>query len=96
MVFLRNAIVPAALVAFLYPPAATSSADAAVVISSGATSNITCTSGVCTPSSEGSVLNVTQLETMLASGDVTVNTKPRSTHANINVDHAITWANSAP
>ncbi len=95
MIFLRNAIVPAALAAVLCPLMAISPADAAVVISSGATSNITCTSGVCTATAQGSVLNVTQLETMLASGNVTVNTKPIEPHGNINVHHAITWASSS-
>jgi hypothetical protein len=66
-----------------------------VVISSGATSNIACTGGVCTPSADASVLNVTQLESMLASGNVTVNTRPKTAHDDINVHHAITWASSS-
>jgi len=95
MIFLRKAIVPAALATVLYPLMATSPAEAAVVISSGATSNITCSSGVCTPSADASVLNVTQLESMLASGNVTVNTRPKTAHDDINVHHAITWASSS-
>ena len=69
-------------------------ANAAVKISSGATKNITCTGGVCTPTG-GAVLNVTQLETMLASGNVTVNTIPSRQNSDITVDHAITWASSS-
>jgi hypothetical protein len=48
----------------------TSAAHADVVISSGATSNVTCTSGICTPSAPDAVLNVGDLETLLASGNV--------------------------
>jgi len=45
-------------------------ARADIVISSAATSNVTCASGVCTPSAPDAVLNVGDLETMLASGNV--------------------------
>jgi hypothetical protein len=49
-----------------------SSADAAVVISSKATKNMTCANGVCTPTKAKAVLNVTDLANMLSSGDVKV------------------------
>ena len=48
-------------------------AHAAVTISSAATSNMSCTSGVCSPTAANAVLNVGDLTTMLASGNVTVN-----------------------
>jgi hypothetical protein len=49
-------------------------ATAAVTISTDATSNMSCVSGVCTPTAADAVLNVGDLTTMLASGNVTVNT----------------------
>ncbi len=95
MLFLRKAIVPAALATVLYPLMATSPADAAVVISSGVTFEISCNSGVCTPTADNALLNVKQLESMLASGDVTVNSSPNTGGYDIDVDHAITWASSS-
>jgi ABC-type molybdate transport system ATPase subunit len=49
-------------------------ASANVLVSSGATTNITCTSGVCTPTKGGAVLNASQLVDMLASGNVKITT----------------------
>jgi hypothetical protein len=49
-------------------------ATAAVTISTDATANMNCVSGVCTPTAADAVLNVGDLTTMLASGNVTVNT----------------------
>jgi hypothetical protein len=49
-------------------------AHAAVTISSAATSNMSCTAGVCAPTAVHAVLNVGDLTSMLASGSVTVNT----------------------
>jgi hypothetical protein len=48
--------------------------EAAVTISSASTQNMTCSGGVCSPTAADAVLNVTDLTTMLASGNVTVNT----------------------
>jgi hypothetical protein len=48
--------------------------NAAVTISAGVTSNMNCTGGVCTPTAANAVLNVGDLQTMLASSNVTVNT----------------------
>jgi hypothetical protein len=56
-----------AIMAFL---AASSSVQADVVISTGATSNVICASGICTPTSANAVLNVGDLQTLLASGNV--------------------------
>src|SRR4051794_18503590 len=50
------------------------SAHAAVVISTGATQNMSCSAGVCTPTAPKAVLNVGDLANMLASGDATVAT----------------------
>jgi len=49
-------------------------AHAAVTISTAATSNMSCVSGVCSPTAANAVLNAGDLTTMLASGAVTVNT----------------------
>jgi hypothetical protein len=49
-------------------------ATAAVTISTDATANMNCVSGVCTPTAADAVLNVGDLTGMLASGNVTVNT----------------------
>jgi len=53
---------------------ATTAAHAVVTISSAQTQNMTCASGVCTPTAADAVLNVNDLTTMLASGNATVNT----------------------
>ena len=60
------------LAAALMVIAASGSARAEVLISSGATANIACVSGVCTPTKKSAVLNVTQLQSLLASGNVKV------------------------
>src|ERR1700733_7403392 len=49
-------------------------ATAAVTISTDATANMNCVSGVCTPTARKAVLNVGDLTTMLGSGNVVVNT----------------------
>ncbi|HEY5048091.1 MAG TPA: GLUG motif-containing protein [Rhizomicrobium sp.] len=51
-----------------------SQSNAAVTVSKAATQNMTCVSGVCTPTSQNAVLNVTDLKNLLASGNVQVNT----------------------
>jgi hypothetical protein len=58
-------------------------AHATVTISSAATSNMSCTSGVCSPTAANAVLNVGDLTTMLASGNVTVNTGTGSLAAQV-------------
>jgi hypothetical protein len=58
-------------------------AHGAVTISSAATSNMSCTSGVCSPAAATAVLNVGDLTTMLASGNVTVNTGTGSLAAQV-------------
>lgn len=68
-------------------------AQADLTISTNATSNIVCASGVCTPTKKGANLNVTQLQTLLASGNVKVTTA--SSNANfIIIDAALSWASS--
>ena len=70
-----------------------STAHAAVVISSGATKNIACASGVCTPTAKFAVLNVGQLESLLASGKVKVTTGGAKA-SDITITAALSWASS--
>ena len=49
-------------------------ASADVKISSAATQNMNCSEGVCTPSAANALLNVGDVETMLAAGDLTIET----------------------
>jgi hypothetical protein len=65
-------------------------ARADVSISAAATRNIACTAGVCTPTAKIAVLNVTDLQTMLASSNVTVTTDGKKA-ADIRVGAPIGW-----
>jgi hypothetical protein len=70
-------------------------AHAAVTISSSATSNMTCANGVCAPTASDAVLNVTDLENLLASADVEVTTTGSGVQAeDIVVKAALTWSAS--
>src|SRR5439155_22298305 len=62
--------IPVALAAALSVQAA----QAAVTISTGGTQNMSCSGGVCAPTSSDAVLNVTDLESLLAVGNVKVTT----------------------
>lgn len=70
----RIMLLAAALAAFHFSSAAWAS-HGAIVISNDPTQNMSCASGVCTPTDHNVVLNVTDLENMLAASDVTVSTK---------------------
>src|ERR1700733_4857854 len=71
-------------------------APAAVTISSDATKDMNCSGGVCSPTKISAVLNVSSLESMLASGNVTVTTTGSGNvqAKNIVVDDALTWSSS--
>ena len=72
-------------------------AQADVTISASTTMNMVCTSGVCSPTAKKAVLNVTALENLLASGDVTVTTAG-SSHVqahNIDIAAPISWSDSS-
>jgi hypothetical protein len=74
---------------------AAAAAHADVVISSDATQNMACSAGVCAPTSTDAVLNVGDLETLLASGNVTVTTTGSGVQANnIDLDAAFTSPDS--
>jgi len=69
--------------------------QAALVISSAQSQNITCANGVCAPTAADAVLNVADLEALLNSGSVTVTTTGADVQANdIDVTTAFTWSNA--
>jgi hypothetical protein len=70
-------------------------AHARVTISSAATQNMSCSGGVCAPTATKAVLNVGDLESLLASGNVTVTTTGAGVQAlNIHLLAPLSWATS--
>ena len=69
------------------------SAFAAVSISSAVSKNISCSSGVCTPTAADAVLNATDLTNMLASSAVSVNTGG-ALASDIAVKAGFSWASA--
>jgi len=69
-------------------------AQAAVFVSKQPTSNMSCAAGVCTPTAATAVLNVSQLETLLASGNVTLSSGGAEA-SDIKVDASLTWASAS-
>jgi hypothetical protein len=75
---------------------AAGSASADVSISSDATANMSCASGVCQPTASDAVLNVGDLENLLAAGNVTVTTTGSGIQAdNIDVAAKLGWSANA-
>ncbi len=71
-------------------------ARADVTISSGATQNMSCSGGVCQPTAADAVLNVADLENLLASGNVKVSTTGSGVQAgNIDVTAKLGWSKNA-
>src|SRR6202040_2167863 len=79
-----------AIVAVLVAGGIPSVTHADVSISKKPTQNMSCDAGVCTATARKAVLNVGDLQTMLASGDVAV--KTGSVAKDIDVDQPLTWA----
>ncbi|MGD0191045.1 MAG: GLUG motif-containing protein [Rhizomicrobium sp.] len=70
-------------------------AQAALTISTGKTKNVACNAGVCAPTSATAVLNVSQLESMLASSSVEVTTGSLGASvSDIDVQAGITWSSA--
>jgi hypothetical protein len=68
-------------------------AHAAVEISTAATQNMSCSGGVCAPTATAAVLNVGDLEALLASGNVTVTTTGSGVESNdVRVEAAVAWS----
>jgi len=73
--------------------AAASPSPANVTISNAPTANMTCSAGVCAPTAVDAVLNVQDLEALLASGNTTVTTTGAGDQAaNIRVNARLTWS----
>ena len=72
---------------------ATTAAHADLSISSKPTQNMSCDAGVCTATAQKAVLNVGDLQTMLASGDVVVKTGMFA--KDIEIDQPLTWATTS-
>src|SRR5579862_9481667 len=71
-------------------------ADADVQISTAPSKNISCSNGICAPTAASALLNVSDLETMLASGDVSVTTAGAGVQANdIAVIAPFTWSSES-
>ncbi len=68
-------------------------AHADVVISNKPTQNMNCDAGVCTATAQKAVLNVGELQTMLASGDVAVKTE--SIAKDIDIAQPLTWSSTS-
>ena len=83
MVSGRLAMITAALLV------STAAARADVEISAKPTSNMSCDAGVCTATASKAVLNVGDLATMLASGDVAV--KTGLVAKDIDIDQPLQW-----
>jgi hypothetical protein len=74
----------------------TRGASADVVISTAATANMACSSGVCAPTAAKAVLNVADLESLLAAGNVEVTTTGSGVQAKgIDVNAALSWSDSS-
>jgi len=67
-------------------------AHAAMTISNTRTKHVTCTGGVCTPTRSNANLNVGDLQTMLASSDVSV--KSNAAAPDIGILDSLTWAST--
>ena len=73
-----------------------SAAHADVTISTAATQNMSCSNGVCAPTASNAVLNVSDLENLLVSGNVEVTTSGSGVQAeNIDVTGAFGWSNGS-
>jgi len=71
-------------------------ADAAVVVSSGTTQNMTCSGGVCAPTAANAVLNAGDLENLLASGNVEITTTGAGVQAkDIDVKAPFGWSSGS-
>src|SRR5437667_5614640 len=71
-------------------------AFAEVTISSAPTENMNCAGGVCAPLAKKAVLNVVDLENLLASGNVEITTTGAGVQANnIRLNASLTWTTSS-
>jgi hypothetical protein len=86
----------ALLVIAVLPTCLAAPAEANVTISSGTTTNMSCSNGVCAPTAKDAVLNITDLKNLLASGNVEVTTTASGVQAaDIIVDAEVGWSTSS-
>lgn len=73
---------------------AATAAQADITISSGKTRNMTCSGGTCSPTANRALLNVSDLETMLASGNTTITTTGSGSvqAGKIDITSTLTWS----
>ncbi len=75
---------------------AATDAQATIAISSDPTSNMSCVAGVCEPTAVDATLNVTDLENLLAAGNVEIATTGSGVEAkSITVTAAFTWSSAS-
>ena len=67
-------------------------AHASLAISKQATKNVTCSSGTCSATAAKAILNVTDLQNMLAGGDVTLISG--AVAQDIEIDTGVSWTSS--
>jgi hypothetical protein len=71
------------------------SADASITISSNSTKNVVCSGGVCASTVNNGVLNVSDLQNLLASGNIkVVSTGSGHQTGDIKITAALTWVSS--
>ena len=69
--------------------------SASVIVSSAQTENMSCAGGVCAPTATDAILNVSDLETMLASGNVEVTTTGSGIQAtDIGINAPLSWSSA--
>ncbi|HEY3638947.1 MAG TPA: GLUG motif-containing protein [Rhizomicrobium sp.] len=91
MAVIRKFWVSAAAVGVLFPVAA----QADIVISASSTQNVSCQGNVCVPLAPDAVLNVVDLENLLAGGGVEVTTTGSGVQAvNIRLETPLSWSSS--
>jgi hypothetical protein len=79
---------------FVMLSALVSPAYAELTVSTAPTSEVTCTNGICTTTGKHAVLNVSQLESLLAAGNVSVVGLFRGNDAKLAISAGISWASA--
>jgi len=91
MSLMRETFVMAAL--FLAAVAGATGAQANFIISKAPTQNVSCSNGLCVPIGRDPVLNVGDLQALLAAGNIEINTDNGKIHArNIYVETSLAWS----
>ncbi|MBV9571231.1 MAG: hypothetical protein JO056_08325 [Alphaproteobacteria bacterium] len=75
--------------------AASSAAQADFMVSNKPTHDVSCVSGICTPTAANANLNANELTDMLASGDVALSSDGHGTTPNIQIANGFSWASTS-